>query len=173
MRSPPTGDAAALRLPHGTARVAREASPSAFAAEQWLRADADARAARRREGRRPCDDLGCVARARRRARFALVTARGAFIEDCARAAIVVTPLRAPRGLRGAASSSIAASSRKPAPSCCVFETARSNGSPRAPRRKTGPGRARPPQTGASAPLARGTAEMDEGSQTNEPIEPLE
>jgi competence protein ComEC len=41
--------------------------------------------------------MGCVGRAVDGRIVALVTARGAFLEDCARAAVIVTPLSAPEG----------------------------------------------------------------------------
>ncbi|MEK8092375.1 ComEC/Rec2 family competence protein [Methylocystis sp. IM3] len=93
---PASGDAAAIRLASGElALLARR--PGAFAAEQWLRADADGRSVVEAKDGTACDDYGCVARLADGRFVALVTARGAFLEDCARAAIVVTPLRAPEG----------------------------------------------------------------------------
>ncbi len=92
----PSGEAAALRLPDGgLALLGRK--PSAFAAEQWLRADADARPAGDARGGVACDDYGCVGRAKDGRFVALVEKRAALIEDCARAAIMVTPLFAPAG----------------------------------------------------------------------------
>jgi len=93
---PATGDAAALRLPSGALTVlGRKAS--AFAAEQWLRADADGRAGAQAGGGASCDEDGCVARAVDGRVVSLVTSRAALLEDCARAAILITPLRAPDG----------------------------------------------------------------------------
>jgi competence protein ComEC len=91
-----TGDAAAIRLPSGELALLGK-KPGAFAAEQWLRADADGRAAAEARGGIACDDYGCVGRLVDGRFVALVSARAAFLEDCARAAIVVTPLRAPEG----------------------------------------------------------------------------
>lgn len=91
-----TGDAAAIRLPSGDLALLGK-RPGAFAAEQWLRADADGRAAADARGGVACDDDGCVGRLADGRFVALVVARGALIEDCARAAIIVTPLRAPEG----------------------------------------------------------------------------
>lgn len=92
----PGGDAAALRLPEGgLALLGRK--PSAFAAEQWLRADADERPASDARGGVACDDYGCIARAKDGRFVALVEKRAALIEDCAKAAVVVTPLFAPSG----------------------------------------------------------------------------
>ena len=68
----------------------------AFAAEQWLRADGDARDAAAARGG-GCDDYGCVARAIDGRLVAVIATRDAFIEDCAQVAIIVTPLRAPEG----------------------------------------------------------------------------
>jgi competence protein ComEC len=92
----PTGEAAALRLPSGKLALMGPKT-SAFAAEQWLRADADGRAGAEARGGVSCDEMGCVARAVDGRIVALVTARGAFLEDCARAALIVTPLSAPEG----------------------------------------------------------------------------
>ena len=92
----PTGEAAALRLPSGElALLGRK--PQNFVGEQWLRADADARAPADAKGGSTCDDLGCVARAIDGRFVALVEDRAALIEDCGRAAIVITPLFAPQG----------------------------------------------------------------------------
>lgn len=96
MAVPATGDAAAIRLASGELTLLGK-KPGAFAAEQWLRADADARAPADARNGVACDELGCVGRLADGRAVALVLARGAFVEDCARAAIVVTPLRAPGG----------------------------------------------------------------------------
>lgn len=93
---PATGDAAAIRLPSGELTLLGR-KPGAFAAEQWLRADADARAPSDARSAAACDESGCVGRLADGRAVSLVLARGAFLEDCARAAIVVTPLRAPNG----------------------------------------------------------------------------
>ncbi len=58
----PTGEAAALRLPSGELAVLGR-KPSAFSAEQWLRADADARAPADARGGVACDESGCVGHA--------------------------------------------------------------------------------------------------------------
>ncbi|MGJ0509823.1 MAG: ComEC/Rec2 family competence protein [Methylocystis sp.] len=93
---PATGDAAAIRLPTGQLTLLGK-KPGAFAAEQWLRADADARAAADARTGAACDADGCVGRLADGRAVSLVLSRGAFLEDCARAAIIVTPLRAPGG----------------------------------------------------------------------------
>jgi competence protein ComEC len=92
----PTGDAAAVRLANGDLGLVGK-RPGAFAAEQWLRADADARLVAEAKGAGACDDLGCVATAVDGRAVALVSAPAAFLEDCARAAIIITPLHAPQG----------------------------------------------------------------------------
>jgi competence protein ComEC len=93
---PETGDAAALRTPSGELTIVGKKA-RVFAAEQWLRADADARAAQDAKTGAACDDAGCIAHAIDGRIVALVTSRAAFLEDCARASIVITPLRAPEG----------------------------------------------------------------------------
>lgn len=91
-----TGDAAALRMPSGALAVLGE-KPSAFTAEQWLRADADARAPTDARSGVACDERGCIGRAIDGRYVALVHKRDAFLEDCARVAILITPLYAPQG----------------------------------------------------------------------------
>ncbi|WP_409979699.1 ComEC/Rec2 family competence protein [Methylocystis sp.] len=93
---PATGESAALRLSSGQLSVLGR-RPSAFAAEQWLRADGDARLASDAKSGVACDDLGCVAKSIDGRFVALVAERGAFFEDCARAGVVITPLYAPTG----------------------------------------------------------------------------
>ncbi|PWB82082.1 MAG: competence protein ComEC, partial [Methylocystaceae bacterium] len=90
------GDAAAVRLPSGElALLGRR--PQSFVGEQWLRADADPRAPADARGGVACDKMGCVARAVDGRFVALVEDRQALIEDCARAAILITRLGAPDG----------------------------------------------------------------------------
>jgi len=88
----PTGDSAALRDSSGALTVLGR-HKNAFAAEQWLRADADSREQPEAAGR--CDRLGCTALARTGAAVALVLEAEAFHEDCWRAKIVISPLFAP------------------------------------------------------------------------------
>jgi len=88
----PTGESAAMRGADGRLTVLGKKT-SAFAAEQWLRADADGRGAAERGGQ--CDGFGCVAVLPNGDSVALVLDAQAFHEDCARAAIVVSPLIAP------------------------------------------------------------------------------
>jgi competence protein ComEC len=90
------GAGAALRGADG--RLAVIGKPPAFVLEQWLKADGDSRravdlAAATPEGR--CDRLGCTARLPDGRAVALVKDRRAFPEDCARAAVLITPLSAP------------------------------------------------------------------------------
>jgi competence protein ComEC len=71
--------------------------PSAFTVEQWLKADGDARRATDaglRTGSR-CDPLGCVAASFNGRVVAVVQDRRALPEDCGRADILLTRLRAP------------------------------------------------------------------------------
>ena len=91
-----SGDAVALRVPDGRLAVIGP-RPSLFSAEQWLRADADGRAAGEALQKTGCDKLGCVGRLSDGRPVALVLDRFAFAEDCDRAAIIVTPLFAPVG----------------------------------------------------------------------------
>ncbi len=97
----PTGDALAVRGADG--RLGTLGRASAFTAEQWLRADGDARdmgtdkaalKALAAPGAR-CDRLGCTAPLPGGGAVALVTDAAAFAEDCRRAAVVVSPLVAP------------------------------------------------------------------------------
>ncbi len=92
----PSGSAAALRVAGGGLALLGR-NPSAFAAEQWLRADADPRAPADAAVGVSCDEFGCVARAQDGRYVALVEKKSALIEDCAKAAVVITPLIAPQG----------------------------------------------------------------------------
>jgi competence protein ComEC len=71
--------------------------PSGFVAEQWLRADGDARNADDKTLRQAarCDRLGCVVEAGAQRAVAFVQEFSAFEEDCRRAAIVISKLEAP------------------------------------------------------------------------------
>lgn len=92
----PLGDAVAVRLADGRLVVLGE-RPSAFAAEQWLRADADGRDAKSVIRKTACDALGCVGHLADGRSLSLVLDQAAFAEDCLRAAVIVTPLFAPKG----------------------------------------------------------------------------
>ncbi|MGO8739974.1 ComEC/Rec2 family competence protein [Rhodoblastus sp.] len=90
----PTGEYAALRQADGLLAILAK-HRNAFAAEQWLRADADPRALPETEAAGRCDKLGCVGTARDGGAVALALDGEAFHEDCARAEIVISPLYAP------------------------------------------------------------------------------
>ena len=92
----PSGEAAAVREANGRLVVIGR-RPSAFDAEQWLRADADGRDAKATIARDRCDALGCVAHLADGRAVAVDLDRAAFAEDCSRAAVLVTPLFAPSG----------------------------------------------------------------------------
>ncbi|QFU16422.1 ComEC/Rec2 family competence protein [Microvirga thermotolerans] len=71
--------------------------PSSFVTEQWLRADGDSRRAddpSLREGSR-CDRGGCIVEAAGRRPVAFVQDMAAFEEDCRRASVILTRLKAP------------------------------------------------------------------------------
>src|SRR4051794_4216908 len=95
------GTGAAVRGVEG--RLVVVGRTSAFTVEQWLHADGDARKAAEasvRSGAR-CDTLGCVVPTKDGRNVALVQDRRAFAEDCARAAVILTRLRAPPDCRAA------------------------------------------------------------------------
>jgi competence protein ComEC len=90
-----TGVGAAVRGAEG--KLVLIGRSSGFTAEQWLKADGDARRASDpslRAGSR-CDPLGCVAASFNGRVIALAQDRRALVEDCARAEILLTRLRAP------------------------------------------------------------------------------
>jgi competence protein ComEC len=95
-----SGEAIALRGGDGRLVVLGH-RPSAFAAEQWLRADADPREAREAIETDACDKIGCVGFLKDGRSVALVFDKAAFAEDCLRADVLVTPLRAPPGCAAA------------------------------------------------------------------------
>ncbi|WP_245300263.1 ComEC/Rec2 family competence protein [Methylocystis bryophila] len=90
----PSGETAALRVEGGELALMGRRSND-FAAEQWLRADADPRTPKQ-AGRATCDDLGCVAKARGGQMVALVTKREALLEDCAKADVLIAPFNVPQ-----------------------------------------------------------------------------
>ena len=138
LAAPPTGDGAAVREASGElAALGRH--KNAFAAEQWLRADGDARDRPDAAGR--CDKLGCTAIARNGAPVALVLEAEAFHEDCARAKIVISPLYAPRAC--ARHRAGPRQTRRDRRGHAALSTATpSSGAPPAPPAKTAPGPAR-------------------------------
>jgi competence protein ComEC len=92
---PPSGDLAAIRDADGKLTIVGKRF-NAFAAEQWLAADADDRQpAEARDPSPSCDRFGCVGDMPEGKSLSIVTDRGGFEEDCERADIVVSPLTAP------------------------------------------------------------------------------
>jgi competence protein ComEC len=92
---PPTGDEAALRDADGRLALLGKRH-NGFAGEQWLAADGDDRGpAAARIADAPCDRYACVGDLPEGMSLSIVLDRAAFEEDCARAAVVVSPLTAP------------------------------------------------------------------------------
>jgi competence protein ComEC len=89
------GAGAAIRNTKG--QLTLVGKPSDFVAEQWLRADGDGRsvddAGLRQDAR--CDAAGCVVAAGPQRWIAFVQDGSAFDEDCRRATVIVTRLKAP------------------------------------------------------------------------------
>jgi competence protein ComEC len=97
----PSGEQTALRDADGRLGVIGKRF-NAFAAEQWLSADGDGRAAAEaRDTAAPCDRYGCVGALPEGRSLALVEDRMAFEEDCARADVIVSALTAPAGCKAA------------------------------------------------------------------------
>jgi competence protein ComEC len=91
----PSGDLAAVRDADGRLQVVGKRF-NAFAAEQWLTADGDDRdPASARDPDAPCDRVGCIAALPEGQALSVVIDRAAFEEDCARAAVLISPLTAP------------------------------------------------------------------------------
>ncbi|WP_262296922.1 ComEC/Rec2 family competence protein [Microvirga sesbaniae] len=94
-------DGAGAAIRGRDSRLTLVGRPSRFIAEQWLRADGDARsvddASLRRDAR--CDRAGCVVAAAGGRWIAFVQEFSAFEEDCRRAAVVVSRLQAPPGCK--------------------------------------------------------------------------
>jgi len=91
----PSGEQAAVRDADGLLQIVGKRL-NAFAAEQWLTADADGRDPREaRDPNAPCDRLGCVAALPEGESLSLVIDRLGFDEDCARAEIIVSAYSAP------------------------------------------------------------------------------
>jgi competence protein ComEC len=89
------GSGAAIRNVSG--QLAIVGKPSSFVTEQWLRADGDGRSAddgSLRHGVR-CDKSGCIVEDPAKRNIAFIQDLGAFEEDCRRATIVITRLKAP------------------------------------------------------------------------------
>lgn len=89
------GAGAAIRGTSGMLTVVGR--PSSFVTEQWLRADGDGRSADdpslKRDAR--CDRSGCIVEGVAERTIAFVQDISAFEEDCRRAAIILTRLKAP------------------------------------------------------------------------------
>ncbi|MGO4705195.1 ComEC/Rec2 family competence protein [Microvirga sp. 2MCAF38] len=89
------GSGAAIRGRDG--RLTLVGKPSSFVAEQWLHADGDARSPddkTLRDGAR-CDRIGCIVETRSGRTVAFVQDAAAFDEDCRRAGLIITRLKAP------------------------------------------------------------------------------
>jgi competence protein ComEC len=92
---PPSGDQVAIRDADGKLTIVGKRF-NAFAAEQWLAADADDRQpASARDSSPSCDRFGCEGDMPEGKSLSIVTDRAGFEEDCERADIVVSPLTAP------------------------------------------------------------------------------
>jgi competence protein ComEC len=93
----PDGSAIAIRGAHGRLAMIKTGN-DAFAAREWLAADADPRTPNDStlgEGIR-CDEAGCVGRLRDGALVAIAKTIEAFAEDCHRAVLVVSARTAPQ-----------------------------------------------------------------------------
>ena len=96
----PSGEQAAVRDPDGDLAIVAKRF-NAFAAEQWLTADGDAREPKdAHDLSAPCDRLGCLAELPEGRALSLVLDPLAFDEDCARAAIVVSAVDGAGRLQG-------------------------------------------------------------------------
>jgi competence protein ComEC len=92
------GQAAAVRGSDGKLSVLFSGRDT-FAVKEWLAADADGRNAadaHLRDGVR-CDSMGCIGKLKDGRLVSMALAPPAFAEDCARAAVVVSPRFAPGG----------------------------------------------------------------------------
>jgi competence protein ComEC len=92
----PSGDLVAMRGADGKLAIIKK-SGDAFAVKEWLAADADARttADPSLANGVTCDAIGCNARLADRSLVALATSPEAFVEDCRRAALVISSRSAP------------------------------------------------------------------------------
>ena len=90
------GQSAAVRGSDGRLMVLR-AGRDSFAIKEWLSADGDGRTAKDaslHDGAQ-CDAVGCIGRLKDGRLVSMVLSAEAFAEDCARAAVVVSPREAP------------------------------------------------------------------------------
>ncbi len=157
----PTGEAVALRGPDGKLAIIGS-RPSLFAAEQWLRADADGRSARDAVEKAACDEIGCVGRLPHGRVLALVLDKSAFAEDCLRADIVVTPLFAPIGCAAGLVIDRDTLRETGALTLTFTESGLVRRSARAETEDRPWSKAPKPRWGRSAPLSGSTATDDEG-----------
>jgi competence protein ComEC len=90
-----SGSGAAFRMSDG--RLALVGRPSRFVTSFWLQADGDTRAPSdvSLKAGSACDKLGCIGFAAAGRSIAVVTDAMAFLEDCRRADVIITPLDAP------------------------------------------------------------------------------
>jgi competence protein ComEC len=88
--------AAAIRGPDGRLSVLY-AGRDTFAVKEWLAADADGRGVKDASLKHgvACDEIGCVGALADGRRIAMPLAAEAFAEDCARAAVVISPRQSP------------------------------------------------------------------------------
>ena len=90
------GQAAAFRGPDGRLRVLHVGRDT-FAVREWLAADADGRTVKDASLKQgvTCDEIGCIGHLADGRRVAISLSAEAFAEDCARAAVVVSPRQSP------------------------------------------------------------------------------
>jgi competence protein ComEC len=162
----PTGEAVAFRGPDRVLAIIGS-RPSLFAAEQWLRADADGRAARGAVQTTACDEIGCIGRLPQNRVLALVLDKSAFAEDCGRADIVVTPLFAPIGCAAKIVIDRDTLRETGAQTLTLTETEIEQRSARAPGEDRPWSRAPPPRWGRSAPLPTDTRFRSDGNHAED------
>ena len=171
----PTGDAVAFRAADNRLIVIAR-SKSSFAAEQWLRADADGRLAAEAMTKGGCDRLGCVGHLAGGQTVSLVFDPAAFAEDCTRADIIVTSGYAPTGCAAKIiidreklreTGAVALSFTKDGKAELRSARAPDEDRPwsRAPKRRWGPAVPVPVQDGAPDSSVPGEAEADDGDFT--------
>ncbi len=160
----PTGEAVALRGPDGKLTVIGS-RPSLFAAEQWLRADADGRAGREAVRKAACDETGCIGELQNGRILALVLDKAAFAEDCVRADIVVTPRFAPIGCAASLVIDRDTLRQTGALTLAFTEKGITQRTARGPNEDRPWSKAPKPRWGRSAPLSEGSDADDEGIVT--------
>ena len=96
------GDTAAIRGPDGRLALLHNGRDT-FAVKEWLAADADARLPKDASlaAHARCDAVGCIATLADGRLASMVLAIEGFEEDCARAAVVISPRQAQRPCRAA------------------------------------------------------------------------